>query len=244
MNRMLAVCFLVVAMVAGVGMLAVQQAPVRAAGQNPAMRRGVSVDMAETKNASARPEADRGDAWVIAVLRDGAVYFGTDRVFGEGGSGDSLFSRLVKTPRKRTARLFVKADARAAFSSVQQVLNTAQADLFDDVVLLTSQAEKAPAGAIVAPKGLDVWIREETGSNLLTVQIESREGSASVSINNEEVPLAALQGRLTELFDHRSDRIVVLNASGQVAYAEVVEAIDAARGAGASRVAIRAGQGV
>jgi biopolymer transport protein ExbD len=46
-----------------------------------------------------------------------------------------------------------------------------------------------------------------------------------------------LQDKLAQLFDHRAGRIV-LKASGQVAFAQLVQAIDACQGAGASRVTV------
>ena len=132
----------------------------------------------------------------------------------------------------------IKADAGAPFHSVRQVLHAASADLFDNAVLLTSQPEAAQSGTIVTPKGLDVWIGNEAESNSVAVQINSREGSSAVRVNNENIAPAILQSRLAQLFDNRPGRIVVLKASGPVPYAAVVEAIDACRAAGASRVSI------
>ena len=54
-------------------------------------------------------------------------------------------------------------------------------------------------------------------------------------------PLAdvpALDERLRELFRLRSDRTVFVRVSGHVRYGRVVEAMDAARGAGAERIGI------
>jgi Biopolymer transport protein ExbD/TolR len=111
------------------------------------------------------------------------------------------------------------------------------------VVLLTAQPETAQKGTIVPPKGLDVWIGSEAGSNFVTVQLAAGQGSATpgsaiLKIGNKTVAPSALQGSLAQLFDNRAGRIVVLKASGQVAFAQLVQAIDACQGAGASRVTV------
>jgi biopolymer transport protein ExbD len=242
MNRVLSVCFLVLTVIVGVSVFVLDEtsAGVKAAGQtNPPLQRGISVKMAETKNATAMPEADRHAAWVVSITADGDVYFGTDQVTPE-----TLIDKMTKTPRNRAAGLYVKADARAPFSEVQQVLQAARVCLFDNVVLLTSQPGPAQPGTIVPPKGLEVWIDKEAGANVVTVQVGSREGSPTVKINSEDVAPSALQERLGQVFDNRAGRIVLLKAAGQAPYAQAVNVIDACRGAGASRVAIVVESGI
>ena len=48
----------------------------------------------------------------------------------------------------------------------------------------------------------------------------------------------SLEARLKELLPLRSDRTVFVRVSGHVRYGRVVEAMDAARGAGADRIGI------
>src|SRR5215472_10099283 len=85
-------------------------------GQTPALRRGVSVQEAVTQHATTMPEADEDDAWVVAVTADGKLYFGADPV-----TADSLFDVMKARPRKRSAKLYIKADARAPFGKVERV---------------------------------------------------------------------------------------------------------------------------
>lgn len=201
--------------------------------QSPTLQRGISVQMATSHHAMPMPEADRENAWIVTVTTDGEVYFGTDPVTAE-----DLAEQMKTHPRNREAKLYVKADAGAPFGSVRQVLHAARIDLFDDVVLLTAQPETAQPGTIVPPKGLDVWIGNEEGSSLVAVQIGADQGSATLKVDNRKVTPSALQGRLAQLFDHRAGRIVILKASGQVSFAQIVQAIDACQGAGASRVTV------
>jgi biopolymer transport protein ExbD len=204
-------------------------------GQTPTLQRGIGVQMAPSSHAAPMPEADQENAWVVTVTTDGRIYFGVEAVTPE-----SLTHEMQIRPRNRAAKLYVKADAGAPFSSVRQVLHAARVDLFDDVVLLTAQPEpvQTSTGTIVPPKGLEVWIGTEAGSNLIAVQIGSAERSTLLKINNQPVAPAMLQRRLGQIFDDRAGRVVVLTAAGDVPFAQVVRAIDASRAAGASRVSM------
>jgi biopolymer transport protein TolR len=201
--------------------------------QSPALQRGISVQMATSNHSATVPEADRENAWIVTVTTDGRIYFGTDQVTAEG-----LAEQMKTHPRSRDAKLYVKADAGAPFSSVRQVLHAARVDSFDDVVLLTAQPETAQPGTIVSPQGLDVWIGLVEGSNFVAVQIGADHGSATLKVANKTVAPSALQDKLAQLFGHRSGRIVILRASGQVPFAQLVQAIDACQGARVSRVAV------
>jgi biopolymer transport protein ExbD len=230
MKCLLSVCLSVLA---GVAIFAASKPE-----QTLEMQKGISVQMAASRHAAPVPEADQENAWVVTVTTDGRIYFGVEAVTPE-----TLTRQMQIRPRNRAAKLYVKADAGAPFSSVRQVLYAARVDLFDDVVLLTSQPEPVPPstivpGTIVPPKGLEVWIGTEAGSNLIAVQIGSAEGSTTLKINNQPVAPAMLQSRLGHIFDDRGGRVVVLTATGDVPFAQVVRAIDASRAAGASRVSM------
>ena len=45
----------------------------------PMLSKGISVDMAKANNPTAMQDADKEDAVLIAVARDGKVYLGTNR---------------------------------------------------------------------------------------------------------------------------------------------------------------------
>jgi len=92
------------------------------------------------------------------------------------------------------------------------------------------------------PRGLDAALPAPPGPPpplpppdpiVLTVE------EAAFALNSAPVAdIAALEERLKELFELRSDRTVFVRASGRVRYGRVVEAMDAARGAGAHRIGI------
>ena len=59
-----------------------------------------------------------------------------------------------------------------------------------------------------------------------------------VSINHQDVSLRDLEARLRDVFDQRSDKTLFIAAAGTLHYGDVVEVIDAAKGAGVLRVGI------
>jgi biopolymer transport protein ExbD len=63
-------------------------------------------------------------------------------------------------------------------------------------------------------------------------------GDRRLSINQQDVNLPDLEARLREVFDQRSDKTLFIAAAGTLRYRDVVEVIDAAKGAGVLRVGI------
>jgi len=116
----------------------------------PMLQKGVSVDLAKTNNPVQMPDADKEDALLVAVTRDGKVFFGTDQITPDQLTGmvkDRLTDRVDK-------RVFVKADARAKYGNVVDVVDNVRAAGVDTLGLLTEQrkALAAPAPA-AAPSG-------------------------------------------------------------------------------------------
>ena len=106
----------------------------------PMLQKGVSVDMAKVNNPTPMDDADKEDALLVSITRDGQVYFGSDQI-----SVDALTTkvkdRLANRPDKR---VFVKADMRAHFGNVVQVVDGVRAAGVDDLGLLTDQRKTAP----------------------------------------------------------------------------------------------------
>ena len=59
-----------------------------------------------------------------------------------------------------------------------------------------------------------------------------------LSINRQEVTHADLAERLRKVFDDRTDKTMFVMAAGSLRYGDIVEVIDAAKGAGVTRVGI------
>ena len=101
----------------------------------PMLQKGVSVDMAKVNNPEQMPDADKEDALLVSVTRDGQVYFGSDQISVDGLTS-KVKDRLANKPDKR---VYVKADMRAHFGSVVQVVDSVRAAGVDDLGLLTDQ---------------------------------------------------------------------------------------------------------
>ena len=63
-------------------------------------------------------------------------------------------------------------------------------------------------------------------------------GDRRLSINHQDVSLPDLEARLRDVFDQRRDKTLFIAAAGTLRYRDVVEVIDAAKGAGVLRVGI------
>ena len=112
----------------------------------PMLQHGVTVDMAKVNNPEAMPDADKEDALLVAVMRDGKVFFGTDPI-----KVDDLTQKIKDRLANRTdKRVFIKADARAKFGSVVEVVDNVRSAGVDQLGLLTDQKK---AGALAPPTG-------------------------------------------------------------------------------------------
>jgi len=101
----------------------------------PMLQHGVSVELAKVNNPEQMPDADKEDALLVAVMRDGTVYFGSDKLPVDQLTGkvkDRLANRVDK-------RVYVKADARAKFGAVVQVVDNVRSAGVDELGLLTDQ---------------------------------------------------------------------------------------------------------
>ncbi len=59
-----------------------------------------------------------------------------------------------------------------------------------------------------------------------------------ISVNNNDVPVAELERRLRDIFESRRDKTLFLAGAGTLRYADIIQVIDAAKGAGVEKVGI------
>lgn len=101
----------------------------------PMLQRGQSVDLAKTNNPIQMPDADKEDALIVAVMRDGRVYFDTQQVGPE-----ELTNKVKERVQSRVNKtVYVKADARAKYKSVVDVVDDVRSAGVDQLGLLTEQ---------------------------------------------------------------------------------------------------------
>ena len=115
----------------------------------PMLQKGVSVDMAKVNNPEQMPDADKEDALLVSITRDGMVYLGSDRIDVDTLT-NKVKDRLANKPDKR---VYVKADMRTRFGGVVSVVDSVRAAGVDDLGVLTDQETTAPGAppAAAAP---------------------------------------------------------------------------------------------
>jgi len=113
----------------------------------PMLQNKVSIDMAQVDNPTAMPDADKDDAIVVAVTRDGAVFLGQNKV------DPSQLGSLVrdKLADKTDKTIFVRADARAQYKVVEDAIDDVRTAGVEEVGMLTQQQQAPPAPTTKTP---------------------------------------------------------------------------------------------
>jgi len=108
----------------------------------PMLQNKVAVDMAKVDNATAMPDADKEDAIVVAVTRDGGVFLGQNKV-APSELGGMVREKLADKPGKT---IFVRADARAQYRAVEDAIDSVRSAGVEEIGLLTQKREGNLAG--------------------------------------------------------------------------------------------------
>ena len=115
----------------------------------PMLQKGVSVDLAQVNNPSDMKDADKEDAIVVAVTRDGKLFIGKTLVAKDQITQqvrDMLTGRLDKT-------VFVKSDGRAKYGDVVSVVDEVRAAGVDQIGLLTEKVKERMGAPPPPPTG-------------------------------------------------------------------------------------------
>jgi biopolymer transport protein ExbD len=115
----------------------------------PMLSKGISVDMVKTVNPVAMQAADKSDAIIVAVTRDGKTYLGTTQMAADqipAKVKDILTSRLDKM-------CYIRADSRARYEKVVDVVNNLRAAGVDQLGLLTEQMQQKKTPGAAPPTG-------------------------------------------------------------------------------------------
>ncbi len=114
----------------------------------PMLSKGIPVDMAKAKNPITMQAADKDDTVLVAIARDGKTYLGTTQLAPDALPGkvkDLLTNKLDKT-------VYLRADARARYVRVVEVVDNLRAAGVDQLGMLTEEIQpdnkkKTPAPA-------------------------------------------------------------------------------------------------
>jgi biopolymer transport protein TolR len=112
----------------------------------PMLRKTHQVDLASVNDPRDMKDADKDDAIVVAVTRDGSLFLGNSKIKKEEITGqikDQLANKLDKT-------VYVKSDARAKYGDVVAVVDEIRSAGVDSLGLLTEKT-KALAGPSAPP---------------------------------------------------------------------------------------------
>jgi len=121
----------------------------------PMLTKGVSVDLVKTKNPVTMQAADKEDAILISVTKNGGVFLSPGNIRLSGADQlpervrDLLTNKIDKT-------VYVRADARAKYSVVEDVVDNLRAAGVNEIGLITEEPHEnrtpQQAAAAAAPK--------------------------------------------------------------------------------------------
>ena len=95
----------------------------------------------------------------------------------------------------------------------------------------------------LAQKGIDINLpaetksarQQQTDTNQIVLEYTA---DKKISVNKQDISLAALEGRLRNIFEQRNDKTMFIVGAGTLKYKDIVEVIDAAKGGGVEKVGI------
>jgi biopolymer transport protein ExbD/biopolymer transport protein TolR len=108
----------------------------------PMLQNKVQIDMAKVDNPTAMPDADKEDAVVVAITRDGGIFLGQNKV-AASDLGSQVRDKLAD---KSSKTIYMRADARAQFRAVEDALDAVRSAGVDDVGLLMQKRSGNLAG--------------------------------------------------------------------------------------------------
>jgi biopolymer transport protein ExbD len=105
----------------------------------PMLSKSIPVDLVKTHNPVKMQEADKEDAIIVAITRDGTTFLspGNSRI-----AIDALPDKVKDLQTNRSDKtVYLKADARAKFETVETVIDTLRTAAVDNLGLLTEEIQ-------------------------------------------------------------------------------------------------------
>ena len=92
-------------------------------------------------------------------------------------------------------------------------------------------------------KGLDINLPAETKKTTdvtpdISQIVVNYTADKKISVNNQDVTVAQLEERLRNIYEQRKDKTMFIMAAGTLRYKDIIDVIDAAKGAGVEKVGI------
>jgi biopolymer transport protein ExbD len=110
----------------------------------PMLNKGANIELPKARNPIALPDADKEDAVKVSITRDGQVFLspGLERVNAEDLAPKVRDLLQNKTGGERT--VYLRADGRAKYEKVEDVVDNLRSGGVDDLGLLTEQDMSTP----------------------------------------------------------------------------------------------------
>jgi len=103
----------------------------------PMLNNKVNVDLPTATAAVVMENANKEDAVMVAVTRDGHIFLGGDRIEVDS-MGATIASKLEKNPEKK---VYLRADNRAMYGKVMDAIDGIRAAGVSDLGLLTEKKD-------------------------------------------------------------------------------------------------------
>jgi biopolymer transport protein ExbD/biopolymer transport protein TolR len=106
----------------------------------PMITPGYKIRLPKANNPLQMPEADKEDALLVAVNREGRVFFGNDQI----DPADLTTRVKERLATAQDQRVFVKADARVHYKAVVEVVEDVRSAGVSELGLLTERKWNSP----------------------------------------------------------------------------------------------------
>jgi biopolymer transport protein ExbD/biopolymer transport protein TolR len=115
----------------------------------PMLQHGVTVEMVKAKNPIAMKDADKEDAVMVGITRDGKVVLSPGNTQLLPSDLPNKVKDLLTNKTDKT--VYIKADMRAKYELVEDVIDNLRAAGVDQLGLLTEQVNPQQPGQAAAP---------------------------------------------------------------------------------------------
>src|SRR5215470_6939278 len=102
----------------------------------PMLQHGPPIELARAENPAAMPDADKEDALLVSVNREGKVFFGNDQVPNPADLTEKIRDRIATRADKK---VYVRADARSHYKNVVDVVDDVRSAGVSELGLITEQ---------------------------------------------------------------------------------------------------------
>jgi biopolymer transport protein ExbD len=113
----------------------------------PMLQKGTPVDLAKVHNPRNMQDADKEDAVVVAVTRDGRIFLGQNQL-PASELAPKVKDMIAARPDKT---VYVKSDSRAKYKDVVDVVDNIRSAGVSDLGLLTDKIEDSSSAGAAKP---------------------------------------------------------------------------------------------